>query len=254
MSEHKNGYRTIKDPYQNNLLHLAGRLAPSSKLDLISGAFLQIQRELQWFNEVQGYVSPLIVKQKNFFNETPQMVFTREHKDLVIEGEKWLKATAESYTIAAALITTIVFAAAITVPGGNNQDTGIPVFTNNIAFTVFAISDAISLFAAVTSLLMFLSILTARYAEQDFLLMLPTKLIIGLATLFISTTAMLVASGATLYLVFGQSNSKILITIVVFTCLPIVAFVTLQSRLLIDLMSATYGRSMFGKKRDRPFY
>nr|GFA35137.1 ankyrin repeat-containing domain, PGG domain protein [Tanacetum cinerariifolium] len=108
------------------------------------------------------------------------MVFTREHKDLVIEGESWIKKTAESYTITAALIITIVFAAAITVPGGNNQESGIPVFTNNIGFTVFAIADAISLFTAVTSLLMFLSILTTRFAEEDFLFKLPRKLIIGL--------------------------------------------------------------------------
>nr|GFB48144.1 ankyrin repeat-containing protein ITN1-like [Tanacetum cinerariifolium] len=49
MSEHKNVYKTIKDPFGNNLLHLAARLAPTSKLSLISGAVLQIQRELQWF-------------------------------------------------------------------------------------------------------------------------------------------------------------------------------------------------------------
>ncbi|PWA96999.1 ankyrin repeat-containing domain, PGG domain protein [Artemisia annua] len=130
------------------------------------------------------------------------MVFTREHRELVTEGEKWIKATAESYTITAALIITIVFAAAITVPGGNNQDTGIPTFSNNKAFTIFAISDAISLFTSTTSLLMFLSILTARFSEEYFLFNLPTKLIIGLATLFISTTAMIVAFGATLFLVF----------------------------------------------------
>nr|GFB60854.1 ankyrin repeat-containing domain, PGG domain protein [Tanacetum cinerariifolium] len=106
----------------------------------------------------------------------------------------------------------IVFAAAITVPGGNNQS-GIPVFTNNIAFTVFAISDAISLFTAVTSLLMFLSILTARFAEQDFLIKLPTKLIIGLTMLFLSTTAMIIAFGATLFLVFGEANLLMLIPI-----------------------------------------
>ncbi|KAI3495776.1 hypothetical protein L1887_38122 [Cichorium endivia] len=250
MSEHKNIYRTIKDPYQNNLLHLAARLAPSNKLNLISGAALQIQRELQWFKEVEAFVCPLNIIQKNSLDETPQMVFTREHKDLVIEGEKWMKATAESYTITAALIITIVFAAAITVPGGNNGDTGVPIFTNNTAFTVFAISDAISLFAAVTSLLTFLSVLTARFAEQDFLFKLPTKLIIGLATLFISTTSMIVAFGATLYIVFGQRNSRILILIAVLTCLPIISFVTLQFRLVIDLMSATYGRSIFGRKRD----
>ncbi|CAH1448921.1 unnamed protein product [Lactuca virosa] len=248
MSEHKNVYRTMRDSSGNNLLHLAARLAPTNKLNLISGAALQIQRELQWFKEVEGFVCPLNTTQKNSFDETPQMVFTREHKELVIEGEKWMKATAESYTISAALITTIVFAAAITVPGGNNQDKGTPIFTNNTAFTVFAISDAVSLFAAVTSLLMFLSILTARFAEQDFLFKLPTKLVIGLATLFISTTTMIIAFGATLYLVFGQNNSRILIPIVVLTCLPTTSFMTLQFPLIIELMSATYGRSIFGKK------
>ncbi|KAL8224629.1 hypothetical protein R6Q59_000278 [Mikania micrantha] len=254
MSEHKNIYRTIKDPLDNNLLHLAARLAPKNKLNPISGAALQLQRELQWFKEVESFVCPLNVIQKNLAGETPQMIFTKEHKELVIEGEKWMKETAQSYTITAALITTIVFAAAITVPGGNKQDNGIPVFTNNGAFTVFAISDAISFFTSVTSLLMFLSILTARFSEQDFLFKLPTKLIIGLASLFISTTAMLVAFGATLFLVFGQNNSWILFPIAALTCLPITSFVTLQFPLIYDLISATYGRSMFGKKSDDPFY
>ncbi|CAH1419766.1 unnamed protein product [Lactuca virosa] len=195
--------------------------------------------------EVERFICPLSIIQKNSFNETPQTIFTREHKELVIEGQKWMKSTAESYTIIAALIITIVFAAAITVSGGNKQEGGIPMFTNHTAFTIFAISDAISLFSAVTSLLMFLSILTARFAEQDFLFKLPTKLIIGLATLFISTTAMIVAFAATLYLVFGQSNSRILIPIAVLTCLPITSFVTLQFPLVIELMSTTYGGSIF---------
>ncbi|KAL8224100.1 hypothetical protein R6Q57_019575 [Mikania cordata] len=128
MSEHKNTYRTIKDPFKNNLLHLAAFLAPSNKLNLISGAALQLQFDLQWFKEVERFVCPLNIIQKNSFGETPQMVFTKEHKELVIEGEKWMKETAQSYTITAALITTIVFAAAITVAGGNKQENGIPVF------------------------------------------------------------------------------------------------------------------------------
>ncbi|GJX35219.1 ankyrin repeat-containing domain, PGG domain protein [Tanacetum coccineum] len=255
MSEHKNIYKTIKDPYGNNLLHLAGRLAPANKLNLISGAALQIQRELQWFKEVEKFVCPLEHIQKNYADETPEMVFTREHVDLVIEGEKWMKATAESYTITAALIVTIVFAAAITVPGGNNQDTGIPIHNNNIAFTIFAVADAISLFTVVTSLLMFLSILTTRFSVEDFLFKLPKRLIIGLTALFISTTAMIIAFGATLFLVFGHDNSWILIPIGVLTCLPISSFVTLQYPLIADLMGATYGGSIFDKtKPDEYFY
>nr|XP_043611715.1 ankyrin repeat-containing protein ITN1-like [Erigeron canadensis] len=249
MSEHKNIYKTIRDSSGNNLLHLAARLAPSNKLNLISGAALQLQRELQWFTEVQGFVTSLNKIQKNSSDETPDMVFTSQHKDLVIEGEKWMKETANSYTITAALITTIVFAAAITVPGGN-KDSGLPMFSSKAAFTIFAISDAISLFTSVTSLLMFLSILTTRFAEQDFLFKLPKRLIIGLATLFVSTTAMIIAFGATLLLVFGQGNSWILLPIGALTCLPITSFVTLQFPLIADLMSATYGHSIFVKSKS----
>ncbi|KAD6455105.1 hypothetical protein E3N88_09811 [Mikania micrantha] len=244
VSEHKNTSITIKDPCRNNLLHLAARMAPPDKLNLISGAALQIQYELQWFKEVKGFVCPSNITQKNSSGDTPQMVFTREHQDLVIKGENWMKATAESYTITAALITTIMFASAITVPGGNNQNTGIPIFNHDTAFTIFAISDAVSLFTSVTSLLMFLSILTTRFAEQDFLFKLPTKLIIGLTTLFISTTAMIVAFGATLFLVFGGSHPWILIPIAALTCLPIASFVTLQFPLIADLVISTYGRKI----------
>ncbi|KAK9065844.1 hypothetical protein SSX86_015245 [Deinandra increscens subsp. villosa] len=254
MSEHKNVYKTIIDPLGNNLLHLAARLAPTNKLNHISGAALQIQRELQWFKEVKGFVCPRNIIQKNYFGETPEMVFIREHKELLIEGEKWMKATAESYTIAAALITTIVFAAAITMPGGNNQETGIPILTNSPAFRIFALCDAVSLFTSTTSLLMFLSVLTTRFAEQDFLFKLPTKLIIGLTTMFISTTAMLIGFGATLFLLFGQNNPQILFPIAALTCLPITSCATLQFPLIKDLISSTYGRNIFGKKSDRPFY
>lgn len=66
MSEDRNIYRTIKDSSGNNLLHLAARLAPSNKLNLISGAALQIQRELQWF-KVQKY---LIIQHLNFMPHT----------------------------------------------------------------------------------------------------------------------------------------------------------------------------------------
>ncbi|KAK1418632.1 hypothetical protein QVD17_27777 [Tagetes erecta] len=62
--------------------------------------------------EVERFVCTLNIIQKNSFGETPQIVFTKEHKELVIEGEKWMKETAQSYTITATLITTIVFAAA----------------------------------------------------------------------------------------------------------------------------------------------
>ncbi|GKB09506.1 ankyrin repeat family protein, partial [Tanacetum coccineum] len=66
-------------------------------------------------------------------------------------GIEWMKKTADSYTITAALIITIVFAAAITVPGGNNSDTGKPIYETKASLIIFAISDAISLLSSIHS-------------------------------------------------------------------------------------------------------
>nr|GEV30152.1 ankyrin repeat-containing protein [Tanacetum cinerariifolium] len=195
-------YRTGKDIFKNNLLHLAGRLAPSAVLSCTTGAALQLQRQLQWRKEVEKLIEPTQHTDENVDFETPKMVFSREHASLVKDGEKWMKTTAESCSITAALIITIVFAAAITVPGGSNQETGIPLFKRKIAFNIFAVADAISLFSASTSLLVFLSILTTRFAENDFLLSLPRRLFIGLCLLFLSTTAMMLAFSTILFLVF----------------------------------------------------
>ncbi|KAI3496061.1 hypothetical protein L1887_38411 [Cichorium endivia] len=48
IGERQNLYRTIVDSSKNNILHLAGKLAPSHELSRRTGAALQLQRELQW--------------------------------------------------------------------------------------------------------------------------------------------------------------------------------------------------------------
>nr|GME05799.1 ankyrin repeat-containing protein NPR4-like [Ipomoea batatas] len=236
------------DTNYNSVLHLAGKLAPSNKLNLVSGAALQMQRELQWFKEVKKLTPSNLLSVRNKDGKTPSMVFTEEHEKLKEAGEKWMKDTANSCTIAAALIVTVVFAAAITVPGGNSAENGLPIFSNNNAFTIFAISNAASLFTSATSLLVFLSILTSRYAEEDFLYALPNRLIIGLFTLFLSIIFMMIAFSATVYLVFGQNRRGVLIIVAAFACLPVTSFVLLQFPLLVDLVSSTYGRGIFDQR------
>ncbi|KAJ9558173.1 hypothetical protein OSB04_012787 [Centaurea solstitialis] len=110
IDKHLHKVRIDKDG--NNLLHLAGKLAPIGKLNVVSGAALQMQRGITM--EVKKFVILRHNRTKNKNQETPIMVFRREHKDLRKEGEEWMKKTADSYTITAALIITIVFAAAIT--------------------------------------------------------------------------------------------------------------------------------------------
>ena len=193
---------------------------------------------------------------KNQDEKTPAMVFSEEHRNLVKEGEKWMKDTATSGTVVAALIATIVFATAITVPGGNDQNNGIPLFTEHNkkhdvrAFAVFGLCDAISLFSSVVSILMFLSIFTSRYSEADFLLVLPKRLVIGVGALFVSITSMVTAFGAALNLVIGKSHPWRLpeggLGI-----LPVTYFVFLQFPLLVEITKPLYGPGIFGRKANR---
>lgn len=98
MSEHKQLAMQLRDVKNNNILHLAGKLAPPSQLNLVSGAALQMQRELQWYKEVEKYVLPEFKDTRNSNGRTPAVEFSVEHKDLVKEGEQWMKDTANSCT------------------------------------------------------------------------------------------------------------------------------------------------------------
>ncbi|KAI3834704.1 hypothetical protein MKX03_000313 [Papaver bracteatum] len=249
MGQKKNRAHVISDS-GNNMLHIAGFLAPPSQLDRVSGAALQMQREIQWFQEVEKMVHP---KFKDFLNKDylkPSEVFRNEHKALVKQGEAWMKETSQACMVVSTLIATVMFAAAFTVPGGNNQDTGLPIFLKNnpLAFYVFIISDAIALFASCTSILMFFAILTARYAEQDFLKSLPQKLILGLASLFISIAAMMTTFGATLVIILHGNVTWAYVPVTMLASVPVLLFGFLQFPLFVDIILSTYGPSIFHKQ------
>ncbi|KAL7228460.1 hypothetical protein ACSBR2_007219 [Camellia fascicularis] len=251
LEDYSHALLSSRDMSSNNALHLAGFLGPMQQLKVsAAGPALQVQRELQWFKEVEKFARPRDKERKNILEMTPAEMFTDTHKELVKEGERWMKDTATSCTIVAALIATVVFAAAITVPGGNNNENGHPIFFKQKPFIIFGISDALALFSSIASVLMFLSILTSRYAEEDFLYALPNRLIIGLVSLFVSILSTMIAFGATLYLVFGDNAAWILIPIVALACLPATLFVALQFPLLKEMIKSTYGPGIFGKQGD----
>ena len=183
----------------------------------------------------------------NTKGKRPRELFTESHKELVEEGEKWMKETASSCTVVAALIVTIMFAAAITVPGGNLQDLGLPTFLNEKVFMVFIISDALSLLSASTSLLMFLGILTSRYAEEDFLKSLPKKMIVGLSTLILSIATMMITFCASLFIIL-PGKSRVVIPNICLASVPVTLFAWMQFRLLIDVVKSTYAPMILDKK------
>lgn len=236
----------LPDNDGNNMLHLVGHKARQQRLDFSSGAVLQMQRELQWFKVVEKFVLPQERKSKNCDGKTPLQIFIEEHKELMAYEGQWMMGMATSCTVAASLIATVVFAAAITVPGGSTVD-GFPIFSKKKAFIVFAISDGLALVSALSTVLSFLSIFTSRYAVIDYLYALPMRLIIGLLALFLSVITMMTAFSATLYLVFSKENALILIPIATLACLPVALFATLQLPPLLNMIKYTYGPSILSQ-------
>ncbi|XP_059436348.1 ankyrin repeat-containing protein NPR4-like [Corylus avellana] len=191
----------VTEDNKENMLHLAGKLAPSDRLNIVSGAALQMQRELLWFKK---------------------------------DGEQWMKDRANYCMVVAALIATVMFAAAFTVPGGNDQTKGTPIFLEMNWFMAFFISDAIALCFSSTSIIIFMSILTSRYREDDFLKSLPLKLLFGLATLFISMTGMMVAFNTTFFLVYTSARAWTPAVVITLTSIPIVLFGPRHCKIWVD--------------------
>ncbi|KAI3966838.1 hypothetical protein MKW92_011550 [Papaver armeniacum] len=238
------------DRHGNTILHYAAKLAPPAQLNLVTGAVFQMQRELKWFKGVESMISVNDRFKRNKDGVTAQFIFIQQHKKLLKTGEEWMKDTSGSCMVVAALIATVAFAAAFTVPGGNisdsnNTKSGTPILLGEASLTTFVVADAVALFSSTTSVLMFLAIYTSRYSEEDFLRSLPQKLIIGLATLFISMASILVAFCASLFILVGGRYAWAVIPIALFGSGPVSLFAWLQLPLFYEMVHSTY--------RDRPF-
>ncbi|XP_035543055.1 ankyrin repeat-containing protein ITN1-like [Juglans regia] len=228
--------------YQGDL----GMVIKNTAIDSIRGAALQMQREVQWFKEVER-ICPLTHKEiSNKYKLTARQLFTKDHNEMRKEGENWMKGTATSCTVVGALITTIVVAAAFTISGGNNQDTGLPILHDEL-FKLFIVTNSLSLCSSSMSVLTFLGILTSRYAEEDFLRSLPRKMIIGLSALLFSIATMIIAFSTALLLML-RGKYKIVIPIIGLASVPIILFVLMQFRILIDMLVSTYGSGIFDEK------
>ncbi|KAL1537566.1 hypothetical protein AAHA92_30063 [Salvia divinorum] len=228
---------TYVDNDGNNILHLAGKLAPPNQLAGIPGAAWQMQREVLWFKEVEKLVRPASRHKKNKKGQTPHELFVAEHKKLRAEGEKFMKQTAKSCMMVTMLIATVVFTTAFTVPGGYNNS-GVPILENQRMFMIFPVSEAVATLSSLTSMLMFLSILTSRYSDEDFLRALPLWMVVGLSTLFFSIVAMMAAfCSCLLFFEHGWVAATLLLAF--FGSVPIM-FVVLKYRLLITILRCTY--------------
>ncbi|KAI3891673.1 hypothetical protein MKW92_030131 [Papaver armeniacum] len=244
------------DDRDNTILHYAAEIAPSNQLNSVAGAAFQMQREMQWFKGVEYILLERYRRVTNKDGITAQQLFIDKHKGLVKEGEKWMRDTSESCMLVATLISTVAFAAAFSVPGGNYNDAdrninGLPILLSKNSFIVFAIADSLALFSSVTSILMFLAILTSRYSEEDFLRALPQKFILGLSTLFFSIATMMISFGSAVDIMVCQRLAWIIVPIAMLGCIPVTLFVWLLFPLFVDMIHSTYWPIKFHQRTTK---
>ncbi|KAI3921417.1 hypothetical protein MKW98_013351 [Papaver atlanticum] len=180
-----------------NILHVAAKIAPPCRLNIYTSPVTQMQSEIFWFKKVKKRVPRALRNMRNKDGETPQEVFTREHKDLLKKAEAYMIRTAESCLVVAALVATVAFAAAITLPGGTFSDDadvkGKPILLGKQSFLVFMVADALALFSSTTAILLFLSIYIGNHSEGNFELKLPRTLKRGLGSLILSVLSVVIA-------------------------------------------------------------
>ncbi|XP_062019923.1 uncharacterized protein LOC133736452 [Rosa rugosa] len=223
----------------NSALHLAAKLG-DYKPWLIPGAALQMQWEIKWHEFVKNSMPFHFFVRYNQKSQTARDIFTETHTEIVKDGGNWLANTSQSCSVVAALIATVAFATASTVPGGTKEENGKPTFENQPAFDVFSIASLVALCFSVTAMVMFLAILTSRYQERDFGKELPRKLLFGLTSLFVSIAAMLVSFCAGHFFVLKDELKYAAFPVYAITCLPVSFFAIAQFPLYVDLVWATF--------------
>ncbi|KAJ0083752.1 hypothetical protein Patl1_30687 [Pistacia atlantica] len=208
----------------NTILHMVGVKIKDFVPEKMEGPALVLQDELHWYQRVKDVSVPHFMNHQNSLRLTPEALFASSNVDLRLISKEWLKHTTEGCSVVAILIATVAFAAAYTVPGGSNENTGFPVLINEPFFVVFTISDVLSLTFSLASVLMFLSILTSPFRLEDFKNSLPNKMILGFTFLFLSVCLMMIAFAATILLMIKNKESWT--KIVLYTCsfIPVAIF------------------------------
>ncbi|KAK9078860.1 hypothetical protein SSX86_002918 [Deinandra increscens subsp. villosa] len=208
------------DKKGNSLLHMLSVPAKDTKAgeDLRNPALI-LRDDLILFERMRKVCTTLARLQLNSNGETAEQMLLEKTTQLRADAKEWMKNTAESCSIVAVLIATVAFAAAYTVPGGPNPNTGYPLLKNKPFFIVFALADALSLTFSLTSVIVFLSILTSSFRLNDFRHSLHNKLLLGLTLLILSVSMMMVAFAATLILTIsggGQNWTNVFLYIISF--------------------------------------
>ncbi|KAE8686373.1 putative Ankyrin repeat family protein [Hibiscus syriacus] len=176
---------------------------------------IKLQQEFKWFEEVRTHVPPHFDLHRNKDNKTADKLFKETHLEQLKTAQEWVKNTSQSCSTVAVLVTAVVFAAAYTAPGGFQSGDGKPVLLEKPLYSFFTVMDVAGLASSLTSVVIFLSILTSSLEFEDFQNKVPRNLSLGFTFLFFSiTTTMLTFTATILLLVHLKKTWTAILTYV----------------------------------------
>ncbi|GKV14282.1 hypothetical protein SLEP1_g25182 [Rubroshorea leprosula] len=240
-------FLSLGDEDGNNMLHLVAKLPDLRHYNNLRPAWI-MQQEIKWFQEVSWLLPSGYQAAKNLNGETPFQVFRREHQILTKEADECVKKTLDSYILVPVLIVTIMFAALLTVPGGNNQENGIPILLHRKLFSGFLICDAVSLFFASTSMLAFLVILTSSHDAFYVPRFMPLNWMLAISSLIISIISMILAF--TFALTIMLQRKWVAATLIFVLLFPISILVNSSYFIIADAYKWTFRSIIFREMVD----
>lgn len=139
---------------------------------------------------VKYCVHPRLWTVKDNKNMTAKELFDKNHSNVCIEAEKTIKDLGNPALILSTLLCTINFAAVFTVPGGFDQESGIPILLkkpqrSDLWMLMFFLGAA--LYDSVFTMGTVLSILLSKFDSDDFYIALPVKFCTVLISVYYAT-------------------------------------------------------------------
>ncbi|XVE51049.1 hypothetical protein DITRI_Ditri02bG0007300 [Diplodiscus trichospermus] len=182
---------------------------------------------------------------------TADQLFKDMHQQQLKDAQDWVKNTSQSCSTVAVLVATVVFAAAYTAPGGFHGD-GRPILLDRPMYSFFTVMDIAGLASSLTSVVIFLAILTSSLEFEDFLNRLPRNLSLGFTFLFFSlTTTMLTFTATILLLVHLRKKWTATLTYAA-AFLPVCVFALFQFPLYYPYFVAAVKSSFDFLRRNLP--
>lgn len=156
--------------------------------------------------------------------ETAHELFGKRHVSLLEESGTRMRNASDSFLLISALILTMVLGANFAVPGGYNQESGIPVLlgTSNW-FTCFIIFQLVTMLSSTFSILCFLKIMGSPMKEKDFKSYLPNLFRLGVNSLRVSVLAVVSVLLSSFFLVYAEHTAAFAPLLI--KCIVIVVYV-----------------------------